>query len=55
MNWYNGIKNQLYPVEFAALFHFKDVYVHPFIDGNERTTRLLTKLIYLEMVIQLLL
>lgn len=35
------------PVELAALFHFKYVYIHPFIHGNGRTARLLMNLILL--------
>jgi Fic family protein len=31
-------------VEFAALAHFKLVDIHPFVDGNGRTARLLTNL-----------
>lgn len=47
VQWYNEMKNQLHPVELAALFHFKYVYIHPFIDGNGRTARLLMNLILL--------
>lgn len=31
----------LHPIEFAAIAHYKLVYIHPFTDGNGRTTRLL--------------
>lgn len=31
----------LHPIEFAALAHYKLVYIHPFTDGNGRTSRLL--------------
>ena len=31
----------LHPIEFAALAHYKLVYIHPFTDGNGRTARLL--------------
>lgn len=47
VEWYDKMKNQLHPVELAALFHFKYVYIHPFIDGNGRTARLLMNLILL--------
>lgn len=40
LKWYNEEKN-LHPVEKAALTHFKLVSIHPFIDGNGRTSRLL--------------
>jgi Fic family protein len=33
--------DELRPIEQAAFFHHKFVYVHPFIDGNGRTARLL--------------
>jgi Fic family protein len=36
---------RLHPVEFAALAHFKLVDIHPFVDGNGRTARLLMNLI----------
>lgn len=31
----------LHPIEFAAIAHYKLVYIHPFTDGNGRTARLL--------------
>ncbi|MGE6369965.1 Fic family protein [Planococcus kocurii] len=43
--WYQQEKERLHPVELAALFHFKFVYIHPFADGNGRTARLLMNLI----------
>ncbi|XP_062873953.1 protein adenylyltransferase FICD [Trichomycterus rosablanca] len=39
---------QLHPVEFAALAHYKLVYVHPFVDGNGRTSRLLMNLVLMQ-------
>lgn len=47
VRWYDEMKGKLHPVELAALFHFKYVYIHPFIDGNGRTARLLMNLILL--------
>jgi Fic family protein len=37
--------DELTPIELAAFFHHKLVYIHPFIDGNGRTARLLTNII----------
>lgn len=34
-----------HPIEFAALAHYRLVYIHPFTDGNGRTARLLMNLI----------
>lgn len=39
---------QLHPVEYAALAHYKLVYVHPFVDGNGRTSRLLMNLVLMQ-------
>lgn len=43
--WYNENKSKLHPIELAAIFHHKYTYIHPFIDGNGRSGRLLTNLI----------
>ncbi|WP_026688385.1 Fic family protein [Alteribacter aurantiacus] len=45
--WYEQNKDEMHPVELAAKFHFQFVYIHPFSDGNGRTTRLLMNLILL--------
>jgi Fic family protein len=47
-NWYEEKKSELHPVELAAIFHFKFVYIHPFSDGNGRTARLLMNLILMQ-------
>lgn len=44
IKWYEGKSNQLHPIEKAALVHAIFVKVHPFIDGNGRTARLLLNL-----------
>lgn len=41
-------KTKYHPVEFAALLHIKLVNIHPFIDGNGRTARLLMNLALLQ-------
>lgn len=38
----------IHPVELAALVHYKFVVIHPFIDGNGRTARLLMNLILMQ-------
>jgi Fic family protein len=44
--WINSAEAaELHPVERAALAHFRLVHIHPFIDGNGRTARLLMNLI----------
>lgn len=45
IDWYRENKDKLHPVKLAAEFHFKYVYIHPFIDGNGRSARLLMNLI----------
>ncbi len=46
LTWLNGPAKQLSPVVAAAILHLEFVSIHPFSDGNGRTTRLLT-LLYL--------
>ncbi|MCI4392476.1 hypothetical protein PGIGA_G00146390 [Pangasianodon gigas] len=49
VQWLNSDEAlHLHPVEFAALAHYKLVYVHPFIDGNGRTSRLLMNLVLMQ-------
>ncbi len=46
VDWMNSEEMQsLHPVEFAALVHYKLVYIHPFLDGNGRTSRLLMNMV----------
>ncbi|WP_010261900.1 Fic family protein [Treponema primitia] len=45
MEWYYSNKAKLSVIELAAWVHYKLVYIHPFIDGNGRTARLLMNLI----------
>lgn len=40
--WLNSAQAlSMHPVRYAALAHYKLVHIHPFIDGNGRTSRLL--------------
>ncbi|KAI3372854.1 hypothetical protein L3Q82_023306, partial [Scortum barcoo] len=49
VQWLNSEETlQLHPVEYAALAHYKLVYVHPFVDGNGRTSRLLMNLVLMQ-------
>ena len=43
-----GERTDLHPVELAAEAHYQLVTIHPFIDGNGRTARLLMNLILLQ-------
>ncbi|WP_315121199.1 Fic family protein [uncultured Clostridium sp.] len=45
IDWYKENKSKMHPIQLAAMFHFKYVYIHPFIDGNGRSARLLMNLI----------
>ncbi|GAE32842.1 Fic family protein, partial [Alkalihalobacillus hemicellulosilyticus] len=56
ISWYSE-ENRLHPVEKAAILYSKFVNIHPFIDGNGRTSRLLmnlelVKLGYLSVIIE---
>lgn len=46
--WLQSKKSQVNIIEYAALAHFKLVHIHPFVDGNGRTARLLTNLILIK-------
>lgn len=47
-DWYDENFNKLHPVELSAEMHERLVTIHPFIDGNGRTARLLMNLILLQ-------
>ena len=45
--WYEQHKDKLHPVLLAAEMHERLVTIHPFVDGNGRTSRLIMNLILL--------
>ena len=46
--WYESNKKRLHPVILAAELHERLVSIHPFIDGNGRSARLIMNLILLQ-------
>jgi len=46
--WYYKNKKKMSIAELAAWVHYKIVHIHPFIDGNGRTARLLMNLILIQ-------
>lgn len=46
--WYETHKNSLHPIILAGEMHERLVTIHPFIDGNGRTSRLVMNLILLQ-------
>ncbi|MRM85974.1 Fic family protein [Riemerella anatipestifer] len=48
MRFYNENKDHLHPIELSAEMHERLVTIHPYIDGNGRTARLLMNLILLQ-------
>ena len=41
MNWYKQNKNKIHPLVLAFEFHKKYEFIHPFLDGNGRTGRMI--------------
>ena len=48
-NWLKDSQKKIHPVELAAQAHHRLVAIHPFIDGNGRTARLVMNLILFKM------
>jgi Fic family protein/DNA-binding XRE family transcriptional regulator len=46
--WYETNKNKMHPILLAGEMHERLVTIHPFIDGNGRTSRLVMNLILLQ-------
>lgn len=46
--WYETNKNTLHPIVLAAEMHERLATIHPFIDGNGRTSRLIMNLILIQ-------
>ena len=46
--WYETNKNKIHPIVLAAEMHERLVTIHPFIDGNGRTSQLVMNLILLQ-------
>lgn len=47
-HWYQSAKRQMHPVMLAAEMHERLVTIHPFVDGNGRTSRLVMNLLLLK-------
>lgn len=45
IHWLSKEKNNLHPIELSSLLHHKLAYLHPFWDGNGRTSRLVMNII----------
>lgn len=46
--WIKNNKNNLSSIELASILHHKLVYIHPFFDGNGRTSRLAMNVILMQ-------
>lgn len=49
INWAGDNKKKIHPVELASIIHHKLVYIHPFFDGNGRTSRLAMNIILMQV------
>jgi len=46
--WVGDNKKKIHPVELASILHHKLVYIHPFFDGNGRTSRLAMNIVLMQ-------
>ncbi len=49
IDWVGDNKKKMHPVELASILHHKLVYIHPFFDGNGRTSRLAMNIILMQV------
>ncbi len=47
-DWLDGAASTMHPVERAALAHHRLVAIHPFVDGNGRTARLVMNMLLMQ-------
>jgi len=47
LRWYDDNKAKFHPLALASIFHHKFEKIHPFMDGNGRTGRMLLNYILL--------
>ncbi|VVB84030.1 Fic/DOC family protein [uncultured archaeon] len=48
LKWYNENQNKLHPFVLAVIFHHKFEKIHPFMDGNGRTGRMILNYILMD-------
>jgi Fic family protein len=48
IDWIKNNKSNLHIIELSALVHHKLVYIHPFFDGNGRTSRIIMNLLLMQ-------
>lgn len=48
IKWVGDNKKKMHPVEMAGILHHKLVFIHPFFDGNGRTSRLTMNIILMQ-------
>lgn len=48
IRWIGSNQKKIHPVELAAMVHHKLVSIHPFVDGNGRTARVMMNLLLLQ-------